>query len=410
MTARILVVAPDLPHPPFTGAHTRPLSLIRALARRHEVVVVGAAAPGAELAPLEDVCLAVRRLQAEPYRRGPARTALAGARRLLSPVPLIGRSESAALAHLVDDAVREYRPDAIQVETMYAVHYRRDGLPSVADLTDVVSGLCEAAVAAHPWRYAAAYPQALRAEHIERTSLAAFDAVLTMNDADAGRLRRLGLVPDVVPLSMPVPDEADLAPSGDGRSPGDGQAPPSGGPLRALFVAAFEHVPNRRAARFITEELRPALQRRGTAAEIVVAGRNADGLRLAATPANGGAAIRVVSDPPDLGPLYRAADIVIVPLAFGGGTKNKTLEAMAWSRPVVGTPQAFTGLPTDLHGRAYLEVPLSGEAIADALARLADDAALRASIGAAGRRYVLEHHTQEQVDDAVDAVYARVLK
>jgi len=42
MVARILVVAPDLPHPPFAGAHTRPLSLIRALARHHEVVVVGA--------------------------------------------------------------------------------------------------------------------------------------------------------------------------------------------------------------------------------------------------------------------------------------------------------------------------------------------------------------------------------
>ena len=43
---RILFVLPELPHPPFTGAHTRPLTLLRAAARHHEVAVVGAAAAG----------------------------------------------------------------------------------------------------------------------------------------------------------------------------------------------------------------------------------------------------------------------------------------------------------------------------------------------------------------------------
>lgn len=33
MTPRILVGAPDLPHPPFTGGHLRPSSLITALVR-----------------------------------------------------------------------------------------------------------------------------------------------------------------------------------------------------------------------------------------------------------------------------------------------------------------------------------------------------------------------------------------
>jgi len=142
MVARILVVAPDLPHPPFTGAHTRPLSLIRALARHHEVVVVGAAAPGADLAPLEELCLAVGRLRAQPYRRGPARSLLSAARRGFTPVPLIGRSSSPALARLVDSAVERFKPQVVQVETMYAVHYRRAGLPAVVDLPDVVSGFC----------------------------------------------------------------------------------------------------------------------------------------------------------------------------------------------------------------------------------------------------------------------------
>ena len=418
MTARILVVAPDLPHPPFTGAHTRPLSLIRALARHYEVVVVGSAAPGAELAPLEDLCLAVGRLRAEPYRRGPARSLLAAARRSLTPVPLIGRSSSRALARLVDDALEKFSPDAIQMETMYAVHYRRAGLPAVIDLPDVVSGLCAAAAAARPLRYAAARAQARAAERVERERLAAFAAILTINEADADRLRGLGLVPTMVPLAIEPPSETEVACGASGgtaaHAGGNGHPAPLRA-LQALFVASFEHLPNREAARFIAERLVPALRRCGVAARVVVAGRGARGLDLLeigyppSVPAGRGVSLEVVSDPADLAPLYRRADVVIVPLAFGGGTKNKTLEAMGWARPVVGTPQAFTGLPGALAGEAFVQTPLDAGAMADALARLAADAALRERLGRAARAYVLAAHTQARVDAAMDDVYERVL-
>jgi len=403
MAARILVVAPDLPHPPFTGAHTRPLSLIRALERHHEVVAVGAAAPGADLAPLEELCLAVGRLRAEPYRRGPARSLLSAARRSFTPVPLIGRSSSPALARLVDSAVERFKPQAVQVETMYAVHYRRAGLPTVIDLPDVVSGLCVAAAAARPLRYAAAGVQGRAAERVERERLAAFAAILTINAADAARLRALGLEPTTVPLAVDVPDEAELAATGPA-------------PLHVLFVASFEHLPNRAAARFIVERLVPALRRRAVPAQVTVAGRGARRMGLPAGEQRASAAaaqavtLEVVSDPPSLAPLYRRADVVIVPLAFGGGTKNKTLEGMGWSRPVVGSAQAFTGLPRELRGAAFVQTPLDADAMADALARLAADAALRERIGRAGRAYVLAEHMQARVDAAIDEVYERVLR
>ncbi len=42
-----------------------------------------------------------------------------------------------------------------------------------------------------------------------------------------------------------------------------------------------------------------------------------------------------------------AADIVIAPLRFGGGTKIKVLEYMAARKPIIGTPIAFEGLSVD---------------------------------------------------------------
>ena len=95
-----------------------------------------------------------------------------------------------------------------------------------------------------------------------------------------------------------------------------------------------------------------------------------------------------MSDPPDLGDLYRRADVVLAPIAFGGGTKNKTLEAMAWGKPVIGTRAAFTGIGAR-DGVAFVCAPLRAAAMADAIARLAADPGLRAAMGVAGREYVL---------------------
>lgn len=395
--SRILVVAPDLPHPPYTGGHLRPLSLMRALARHHEVIAVGAAAPDADLAPLRELCLAVRCLHSEPYRRGPGRSVLSKMRRTLTPVPLIARSNWGPLGALVDDAVAEFRPEAIQLETMYSMHYRRPPARAVLDLSDVVSGLCDAALAAHPWRFAAARWQRRDAERVERERLSDFDAVLTINEADSARLFALGMQSDMVPLAVRAPRYS--APSNGG-----------GSPLRLLFVGSFEHSPNRQAARFIAAKLVPALSQRGAAAHVVLAGRDASSLAPDVSGVDApGVTIEMASDVPDLAPLYESAHVVIAPLAFGGGTKNKTLEAMAWARPVVGSPQAFTGIPPELRDAAYVQTPMHADLMAGALERLAADADGRARIGAAGRAYVLEHHTQERVDAAVDAVYERVL-
>ncbi|HEY5169118.1 MAG TPA: hypothetical protein VIK03_06970 [Thermoleophilia bacterium] len=57
---RILFVLPELPHPPFTGAHTRPLTLLRAAALQHEVAAVGAAPAEADLSLLREICAEVR--------------------------------------------------------------------------------------------------------------------------------------------------------------------------------------------------------------------------------------------------------------------------------------------------------------------------------------------------------------
>jgi hypothetical protein len=49
----------------------------------------------------------------------------------------------------------------------------------------------------------------------------------------------------------------------------------------------------------------------------------------------------------NLGLFYRNVDCVINPMAGGTGLKIKTIEAMAYGRPILGTKSAFEGIETD---------------------------------------------------------------
>jgi hypothetical protein len=283
---------------------------------------------------------------------------------------------------------------------MYAIHYRQPGITTIADLLDVVSGLCESAAAARPLRFAAAGIQAISARRMERDLLRGVVPV-TINDADRGRLADVGVNAFTVPLAVSLPPDRREAAGADG--PGSLEGVRLRAPLGLLFVGSFLHSPNHEAARFLVRRLAPALRAAGVAFELTLAGRAAPAWLFEES----GADLHVFSDVEDLAPLYREADVVLAPLAHGGGTKNKTLEAMAWGLPVLGTPQAFTGLGA-LDDEAYVCTALDAGDMVSALIRLARDPALRVRLGEAGRTYVGGEHTEALAEGRALALFDAV--
>lgn len=105
---------------------------------------------------------------------------------------------------------------------------------------------------------------------------------------------------------------------------------------------------------------------------------------------------------------YAAADIAAQP-TFYDACSLATLEALAGGLPVVTTSaNGASELITPGLDGLVLDVPGDDRALAAALGRLAGDAGLRATLGAAGRR-LAAHHTADDTFRKLVAVYAEVI-
>lgn len=110
----------------------------------------------------------------------------------------------------------------------------------------------------------------------------------------------------------------------------------------ALYVGNFEWPPNREAAAWILRDIGPELARRWPDFRLVLCGRRPEALEglLADRPAW----LELTGDVPDTLPHFEAADVLLVPLLMGGGTRLKILEAFAAGLPVISTAKGAEGL------------------------------------------------------------------
>lgn len=151
--------------------------------------------------------------------------------------------------------------------------------------------------------------------------------------------------------------------------------------VRLLFVGSLDYAPNEEAVRFLLGLARE-LNDRHTAWHLTVVGRRPpETLKRLVADCPG---IELLDGADDLAMCYYSADIVLVPVFAGGGTKLKTLEALAYARPIVSTSEGVRGLGLEA-GRDYLPAETVRE-FADAVIRLAGSRELGEQLADAGRQ------------------------
>lgn len=218
--------------------------------------------------------------------------------------------------------------------------------------------------------------RSLAAAFIERRMIPRYDAVTTVAEADAARLRALapGARIEVVPNGV---DAERFTPGSVAHQERE----------RIVFVGAMSYAPNIAAVEYFVRHVLPLVRSARPNAQFVIVGR--DPARSVLSLAGDG--VTVTGEVEDVRPHLEEAALVVVPMQSGSGIKNKVLEALAMGRAVVATPLAVEGIAAT--PGEHLVVASSAQEFADSVLRLLADPDERRRLGRCGRRLVEQRYT-----------------
>ncbi len=162
-------------------------------------------------------------------------------------------------------------------------------------------------------------------ENFQRSVAAGVDRVVLCSDAE---VRRSGMAnAELVVNAYPRPQ----APLGR-KFPGD--------PPVVLFQGTFDYGPNADGAQWFVREVMPLLRARVPSTRLRLVGKTSPATERLHDPP----AVSVVGVVPSMCPELARADVAIVPIRYGSGTRLKILESFAHRIPVVSTSLGAAGL------------------------------------------------------------------
>jgi glycosyltransferase involved in cell wall biosynthesis len=336
---RVLILNNMIPFPPVGGGDLRTYHLVRALAWRHEVTVVGFACDDARVPP----SFPVRTF--DHSWEWP----------LLYRDMLFGDDPVSQVAYdrLLNETDEPWFVSCRQSAGMEELLRRvgREGF----DLVLIEHTNME------------------RTRRFERQAALQCALCLATSEHEAEAARRLLDIDHVRVVPNGV-DTALFAPAED--------APTEG---YILFTGSMDYAPNVEAACYFAREVLPLVRRQAPAASLHIVGTRpkAEVLALACDD------VVVHGFVPDMRPYYREAALVVAPLLRGGGTRVKILEAAACAKAVVSTTLGAEGL--DLRPGADIVLADTAETFAAAVTRLLVDPMRCRRLGRSARAAALPY-------------------
>ncbi len=385
---KLLFVTARCPWPPDRGDRMTAYSLLRVLARDHEITLLshvdGSETPEARGKLLE---LGIRFETVPLARAGSWARAWFG---LFAPEPSqVAYYRSSAMRELAASHVRNGGYDAVWVQ-LFRMAQCLDGIEhraKVLFLADSIALSLERAAGFESWwkRPVIAWERR-RVAAYEVAAAAAFREAWVVSRVDRDHLRARG-----VGHARLVPHGVD--PSLFEVEPRRAREP------RVMFLGNLGVPHNVDAAVFAAREVFPEVRRLQPEAELWLAGASPrrQVRALASLPG-----VTVTGSVPDLAPLWAAAHVMLAPLRFSSGIQNKILEAMAAGVPVVTTPGAAAGVGTRAAGLMRVAADAPGLA-RETVALLADPVGAAAMAGRA-RLHARGHFSWEALGRELERV------
>jgi len=356
---RILILTPRLPWPPLDGGRVTMSRLAQSLAN-----------DGAEV---EVLSLNPRKHRGSPQGPVPIRAVDIDTSRVIGPlvrsifsrVPfIVARFVSREFQTEVDDALRRFRPDIVQIESPFLLPYAPRHVPVVLRSLNVEFRIWEGLAREKRNPLLRWITSSLRRYEIRM--LNEVDAIVPISDEDAADFRALGAKKPihVVPCGVALPTP-------------DSQLPTPG---TAGFIGSLDYRPNQDAVMWIVEELWPRIVARMPEAKLSIAGSSPPDWLRREVEQHG---INFRPNVPDPNAFIRGLSVVLAPIRAGGGMRIKILEALALGRPVVATTLGASGMDAK-----HVIIADDPNAFADAVTRLLRDPETASRLGAAGGEHV----------------------
>jgi glycosyltransferase involved in cell wall biosynthesis len=403
---RILLLTPQLPYPPHQGTAMRNYGLLEGLSRRHQVHLVSFLAPGDSLAAAEPLRALLESFDVvlQPRRSLPQRLL----HLVTSPLPdMAHRLASLDLRAALLRVLAADRFDVVQFEGIEMIPYlpvllnlrRGRGDPLLVfddhNAEYVLQRRVFEADIRVPLRWpGAAYSsvQYRRLRRYEGWACREVDVVVAVSEPDGQALAHIapGVEVDIVPNGVSFADYASY------KAP-DTYLPPHS----LVFTGKMDFRPNVDAVLWFADRVFPLIRARVPDAQFYVVGQRPHERleRLRET-----AGVVITGWVPETRPYIASADVYVIPLLSGGGTRFKVLEAMALGRPIVSTTMGCDGFPVS-SGREILMAD-EPQAFAERVLELLLDPDRGGSLSQAGARFAAQYDW-EQIVPQLESAYAR---
>jgi sugar transferase (PEP-CTERM/EpsH1 system associated) len=389
LVAKVLVVSAHLPFPPRWGFGTRVYQLVRQIASRHDATLLCYAAPGDEN---------VERLRQEfpvevVHRRkqGVLGKRVSQLRSLASRVPYdVWTTHSREMQRAIDRLAAENDFDIVQLESTLLALFRLP--PAARIVVDEHNVDYETYARMHetersPLRKAFYRSQERRFERFEQAYWREASAVVATSEREAEIMRRhapdttVAAVPNGVDVDYFRPDSVPVEPG------------------TLVFNGVLDYRPNIDGVNFLVDEVLPLVRKERPDVKLSVVGRGSD----SAVEALRRRGIDATGEVPDVRPYLQSADVVVVPIRMGSGTRLKVVEGLAMEKPVVSTTLGCEGV--NVRDGEHLLIGDTAEVFALQILHLFEHPEIGESLGRAGRELIEREYSWDFAGERLEDVY-----
>ncbi|MCK4463106.1 MAG: glycosyltransferase [Candidatus Omnitrophica bacterium] len=395
---KILFVAPRFPLPANTGAKIRTYNLLKQVAKGNEVILITFSFKGINsrihIKSLEKQGIKVHLVKAEeninPFT-------------IFSDKPIsIEKYRSKDMRNILRNLTTNENFDLIHFDHLHMVQYRDciNGKPCILDDHNVESILLNrcADMTNNRFKQLLFKSQARKMVDLEVKLVNRVTKCLVVSDNDKNNLSSLlGQSNDIEVIPNGVDTEYFRSSGHHATSLPEENA--------IVFTGSMDWLPNTDAAEYFCKDILPLIRKIKKEVKFYIVGKNPSKKVIELGKQNKG--IIVTGEVEDVRPYIENAEVFVVPMRIGGGTRLKILEAMSMQKAVVSTSLGAEGI--DYTEDSNILLADSPQIFANKVISLLEDSGRAVEIGLNGRRLVRDKYDWNIVGDKLNRTYKEVL-